>query len=126
MASKSIRIVDDCMTGEENDVPIGCKRRGDSIVVFCGRLLDISAARELHASLRQSLESGLAIEIDASVVERIDASILQLFYAFVRDARAADKNVVWHQPAQALFSAAQLLQLQDSLALPQNELAALR
>jgi ABC-type transporter Mla MlaB component len=108
-------------TGEEYEIQIGCMYRGNSIVVFCGRLLGISATRELHNSLRQSLESELTIEIDASVVERIDAAILQLLYAFVRDAIAAGKKVVWLQPAQAFIEAAQLLQLQDLLALPQND-----
>jgi anti-anti-sigma regulatory factor len=113
------------MTDEENEAPIGCTRRGNSIVVFCGRLLDISAARELHNSLRQAFESELPIEIDVSVVERIDAAILQLLHAFVRDAILAGKTLIWHQPTKTFIAKARLLQLQDSLALSPNELATL-
>jgi ABC-type transporter Mla MlaB component len=111
------------MADEGNEAHIGCMLKGNSVVVSCGRLLDVSAARELHYSLRQSLDSELPIEIDVSVVERIDAAILQLLYAFVRDAISSGKKLSWNQPTQAFLAAAQLLQLQNSLCLPSKELA---
>jgi ABC-type transporter Mla MlaB component len=88
--------------------------------VSCGELLSIAMVNNLQQSLRHSLERELQIELDASEVERADAAALQLLCAFMRDATASGREVLWREPTQALLSSAKLLQV-HTLLFPDND-----
>ena len=90
--------------------------------VSCGDSPGISTVRDLHDSLRHSLASGLPIEIDASAVESIDAAAMQLLCTFAREAAMSGHSIRWYRPTQALIRTAKLLQVQNLLVLPNDEI----
>jgi ABC-type transporter Mla MlaB component len=100
---------------------IGLPESMQTTVVSCGEMLGISTVHDLQDSLKQSLASGLPIEIDASVIESADAAALQLLCAFARDAASSGYPIRWYQPTQVLINAAKLLQVQNLLALPDDD-----
>ncbi len=89
----------------------------DTLVINCEAQLDISSATELHQHLLQALEKRHHVKIEAAEVNRIDASILQLFYAYLREARAAGLDFEWSSFSDAVSASADLLGLAQELGL---------
>jgi len=95
-----------------------------TVAVSCGESLGISTVHDLCDSLQQSLASGLPIEIDASAVESADAAAMQLLCAFAREATTSGCSIRWYRPTEVLISTAKLLQVQNLLVLPNDEITA--
>jgi ABC-type transporter Mla MlaB component len=100
---------------------IGQPESMQTTVVYCGEMLGISTVHVLQDSLKQSLASGLPIEIDASGIESADAAAIQLLCAFARDAASSGYPIRWDRPTQVLINTAKFLQVQNLLALPDDD-----
>ena len=72
------------------------------------------------ASFKALLVDGLRVDgpawLDGAAVTEVDTAGVQLLVAFVRDARAAGREVVWVQPAPAVTALARTLGLSGALA----------
>ena len=90
---------------------------GEDRVVTCPVSMEIMDAADLRRSLSDVLADGRPVVLDAGEVERVDTASLQVFAAFVRDARARGIRVEWRAPSDAMREAVQLLALDDHLGL---------
>ena len=81
--------------------------------------LGIEQASELRRQLMQGRDRDETVTLDASDIQRIHTAALQLFCMFCRDRRSAGRDTRWHQPTEALRSAAALLGATTLLSLGQ-------
>lgn len=65
----------------------------------------------------KDLLSNEKVIFDGAQIERIDAASLQLFYAFISEAKINDVEVAWRSPSEALIKSANLLGIEDALQL---------
>lgn len=78
----------------------------------------LAEAEELHRALVALLASDATrLELDCSEVEVLDTSTVQLLATFVRDARAAEREVALLSPTERLRRVAALFGLTEALAL---------
>jgi anti-anti-sigma regulatory factor len=72
------------------------------------------------AAFKALLVDGLRVDgparLDGAAVTEVDTAGLQLLVAFVRDARAAGRDVAWVHPAPAVTALARTLGLSGALA----------
>ncbi len=87
-------------------------------VISCTSTVDIKIAVELFEHLSSAIESHRAVEINAEDVERIDTAVLQLFLAFVLEAKTKEVSITWLGVSDAFVTAANLLGIGSQLALP--------
>ncbi|MDH5229111.1 MAG: STAS domain-containing protein [Gammaproteobacteria bacterium] len=94
------------------------KTSGNAMTVIkCEPVLDINDVADLKAHLLEALQSSKSIEINAGEVDRIDAAALQLFFAFVREAKQADIQVNWVSCSTAFEQSASLLGMREQMGL---------
>lgn len=86
--------------------------------ICCTESLDISAAADLHLTLKKALASGAPVCLQAHRVERADTAALQVLVAFMRAARNRKITVSWSEPSVALRRSAELLGLTQALEMP--------
>jgi ABC-type transporter Mla MlaB component len=93
--------------------------QGKRTVIACESTIDIKIAADLYAHLKNAIENKHQVEINATDVQRVDTAILQVFLAFVLEAKAQDLQVTWQGVSDAFRSAASLLGIGEALALPE-------
>ncbi|MEQ1439307.1 STAS domain-containing protein [Fontimonas sp. SYSU GA230001] len=79
--------------------------------------LGMDGMRDLHAQLLGCWESAGTVTLEAAEVQRVHGAALQLFCSFFRDRGRAGRETRWHQPTDALRSAAALLGLTELIQL---------
>ena len=84
-------------------------------VIDCGEMFDIRVVSEMKEKFLEALDSTGTVTIDACEVDRVDTAGLQIFCAFINDAKAKGVDVQWKDPSQSLKDAAQLTGLTQSL-----------
>ena len=87
--------------------------RAFKLPVECG----LDGVQALKGILLKRLGASGVVQIDASAVERIDTATLQVLAVFARDRKAAGRPLEWVNVAGAVFDAANLLNLTDTLGL---------
>lgn len=80
----------------------------------------IAGAADLRTALQAAVSEQRTTTLDASAVQRIDTAGLQLLAAFVRDRRAASRQVAWAGASPAFIERAKLLDLQAALQLSED------
>ena len=95
------------------------KGRGSKTVIACESTVDIKIAADLYAHLKNAVENKHVVEINATDVQRIDTAILQVFLAFVLEAKAQGLQVIWQGVSDAFYAAASLLGITEQLELPE-------
>lgn len=88
-------------------------------VIACESTIDIKIASDLYAHLKNALDKKHEVEINATDVQRVDTAILQVFLAFVLEAKAHDLQVSWQGVSESFRTAANLLGIGEALALPE-------
>jgi len=71
--------------------------------------LGIAQAEALHEELNQTLTSHGEVVIDAENLAQVDASIVQLFDAFIRDAKKNSIPVKWKTVPEDLQQTAEMM-----------------
>ena len=87
-------------------------------VITCEPTIDINYVGTLYDHLKQALEAKHEVEIHAGEVTKVDAAILQLFIAFVLEAKNAGLIVTWMSVSEAFVTSADLLGLVVEMDLP--------
>lgn len=88
-------------------------------VVNCEPVLDVNSAKTLVAHLKEAIEHKHKVDIDAGNVSRVDTSIMQIFTAFIFEAKTLEMPVEWTGVSENFFATAKLLGLEAELALPE-------
>ena len=88
-------------------------------VINCESTVDISNAASLYGHLKNAIENQHEVEIHTEHVERVDTAILQLFTAFVMEAKTSNMEVRWKSVSKAFYKSAQLTGLTNELGLPE-------
>ncbi|WP_162932237.1 STAS domain-containing protein [Solimonas sp. K1W22B-7] len=83
--------------------------------------LGIDVAGALYRDLLARVDHPGLVTLDAQDVARIHTAALQLFCMFCQDRRAAGRETQWHQPTEALRSAAALLGVTTLLQLARQD-----
>jgi len=71
--------------------------------------LGIAQAESLHEELNQTLTNHGEVVFDAENLAQVDASIVQLFDAFIRDAKKSDIPVKWKTVPEDLQQTAEMM-----------------
>jgi len=87
-------------------------------VVNCEAVLDINSAKSLYAHFKEAIEHKHEVDINAEEVSRVDTSIMQIFTAFIFEAKTLEIPVEWTGVSENFFATAKLLGLEVELALP--------
>ncbi len=87
-------------------------------VVTCEAVLDINSAKSLYAHFKEVIEHKHEVDINAEQVTRVDTSIMQIFTAFIFEAKTLEIPVEWTGVSENFFETAKLLGLDVELALP--------
>jgi ABC-type transporter Mla MlaB component len=82
-----------------------------------GEQCTLAEAESLKGALIRLLEEPRPVVVEIAALRRVDTAGLQLLAAFVRDRRAAGRQVEWRGRAPALDAAAAVLDLRDLLEL---------
>jgi hypothetical protein len=80
----------------------------------------------LQVELRRLWDAGGPVHLTAEGTLRCDTAVLQLLAAFVRDLRAAGREVVWTGDPATVRGAARILDLANLLAIPASPPGAAR
>lgn len=83
--------------------------------------LGIDLAGSLYRDLLSQVDHPGPVTLDAHDVARVHTAALQLFCMFCHDRRSAGRETRWHQPTEALRSAAALLGVTTLLQLARQE-----
>ena len=75
----------------------------------------IAQASAVKARLARLLGHPGKVALDGGAVERIDTACLQLLVAFIRERRAAEHPVAWHEASAEVINSARLLGLSAEL-----------
>lgn len=86
-------------------------------LIECPSELDVAGVGALRPKLLDALQTPGPFEIDGQAVQKIHAAGLQLFLAFMSEARSQGLSAKWRNPSPALVEGARLLGLTDSLGL---------
>ena len=89
------------------------------IVITCEPNVGIANSITLFEHLKSALSEGREVEIHAADVEKVDTAILQVFLAFVLEAKSVELAVNWVSVSEPFLSAATLLGLKTELGLPE-------
>ncbi|MGA7539536.1 MAG: STAS domain-containing protein [Steroidobacteraceae bacterium] len=81
----------------------------------------VAEADCLKAALVRLLKEPRSVNLQVGSVRRIDTAAVQLLAAFVRDRRAAGREIAWRGRAPVLDAAAGLLGLRGMLELPAED-----
>jgi len=87
-------------------------------VVNCEPVLDINSATSLYSHLKDAIEHKHEVDINIEEVTRVDTAILQIFTAFIFEAKTLQLSVNWIGVSKNFFATAKLLGLERELALP--------
>lgn len=89
------------------------------VVITCEPNIGIANSVTLFEHLKSALNESREVEIHAADVEKIDTAILQVFLAFVLEAKSVDLKVNWVSVSEPFVVAATLLGLKMELGLPE-------
>lgn len=84
----------------------------------------IEQAAAWRETLLQHVNDNEPVTLDARDVTQVHTAALQLFCMFCHDRRTAGRDTRWHQPSQALRSAAALLGVTTLLQIAREKAAA--
>jgi len=88
-------------------------------VIACESTIDIKIAADLYAHLKNAIDNKHVVEINAVDVQRVDTAILQVFLAFMLEAKEQELQVNWQGVSDPFRAAASLLGIDETLALPE-------
>ena len=88
-------------------------------VISCEPTVDINHASDLYEHLKVAINASHEVEIDAGEVTKIDTAILQIFLAFMLEAKTLGLVVNWTNVSETFRVSADLLGMSEELDLPQ-------
>ena len=75
----------------------------------------IANINTLHVQLQEALQTADKITVQASELSHVDTAAVQLLYAFVRDAKKVDVEVVWKGVPDSLHQTIAVLDLTEKM-----------
>lgn len=87
-------------------------------VITCEPTVDINFASILYEHLKNAINTNHEVEIHAGEVTKIDTAILQLFFAFMLEAKTTGLVVNWVDVSETFRASADLLGMSAELDLP--------
>ena len=97
--------------------PVQIEQTADTTHVTLAAVFGVTDARLLYDRLCAALDSATSLVMDGGRVERVDAAAMQILANFCRTARERGLVLAWHNPSADLQQAAQMLGLQNMLAI---------
>jgi len=88
-------------------------------VITCEPTVDINYASDLYEHLKVAINANHEVEINAGEITKIDTAILQVFLAFMLEAKTAGLVVNWVNVSETFRVSADLLGVSSELDLPQ-------
>lgn len=89
---------------------LSVRRKNGATLITLDSSLEISVAKELYAGLDDAMKrSPENLNIDAGKVKKVDTPCLQIFIAFVMEAKKRKKKVSWVRTSKEFQRSAGLL-----------------